>query len=88
LSVLPIGTDAGANGIVRFLNALVAYNLDKVLFGRITHQLKAKVIRVRTGTPADATIIASASENDDKGHWVNIRTDLRFIASKPIWVPT
>ena len=55
---------------VRFRKALVAHGLDKTLFDEITSQLKAKAIRVKTGTLVDATIIASASENDGEGHWV------------------
>ena len=37
---------------------------DTSLFVGITGRLKAKAIRVKTGTQADATIIASASEDD------------------------
>jgi IS5 family transposase len=55
---------------VRFRKALVAQGLDKVLFEQITHQLKAQAIQVKTGTLVDATIIASASEDDGEGHWV------------------
>ncbi|HXV24455.1 MAG TPA: IS5 family transposase [Alphaproteobacteria bacterium] len=55
---------------VRFRKALVAQRLDKVLFEQITDQLKAQAIRVKTGTLVDATIIASASEDDAEGHWV------------------
>jgi IS5 family transposase len=55
---------------VRFRKALVAHGLDKFLFDTITGQLKAKAIRVKTGTLVDATIIASASEDDGEGHWV------------------
>jgi transposase, IS5 family len=55
---------------VRFRKALVAHGLDKTLFDEITRQLKAKAIRVKTGTLVDATIIASASEVDEEGHWV------------------
>ncbi|ASY60580.1 IS5 family transposase [Sinorhizobium sp. CCBAU 05631] len=55
---------------VRFRKALVAHGLDKTLFGEITRQLRAKAIRVKTGTLVDATIIASASEDDEEGHWV------------------
>lgn len=55
---------------VRFRKALVAHGLDKDLFDGITRKLKAKTIRVKTGTLVDATIIASASEEDDEGHWV------------------
>ncbi|WFU07405.1 transposase (plasmid) [Rhizobium sp. CB3171] len=55
---------------MRFRKALVAHGLDKTLFDKITDQLKAKAIQVKTGTLVDATIIASASEDDDEGHWV------------------
>ena len=55
---------------VRFRKALVAQGLDKTLFDTITRQLKAKAIQVKTGTLVDATIIASASEDDEEGHWV------------------
>ncbi|MER8569996.1 transposase, partial [Mesorhizobium sp. M1305] len=55
---------------VRFRKALVAHGLDKTLFDEITRQLKAKAIQVKTGTLVDATIIASASEDDEEGHWV------------------
>lgn len=55
---------------VRFRKALVDHKLDKPLFEAITGQLKAKAIRVKTGTLVDATIIASASEDDGEAHWV------------------
>lgn len=55
---------------VRFRKALVARELDKDLFDTITAQLKSKAIRVKTGTLVDATIIASASKDDDEAHWV------------------
>lgn len=55
---------------VRFRKALTARGLDKVLFETITAQLKARAIRVKTGTLVDATIIASASEGDSEAHWV------------------
>lgn len=55
---------------VRFRKALVARGLDKTLFDEITSHLKAKAIRVKTGTLVDATIIASASAGDDEAHWV------------------
>jgi IS5 family transposase len=53
---------------VRFRKALVERQLDKLLFEAITAQLKAEAIRVKTGTLVDATIIASASEDDDEAH--------------------
>lgn len=55
---------------VRFRKALVDGGLDKVLFDAITAQLKARAIRVKTGTLVDATIIASASEGDGEARWV------------------
>lgn len=55
---------------VRFRRSLVAHGLDKFLFDAITGQLRARAIRVKTGTLVDATIIASASEDDGEGHWV------------------
>jgi len=55
---------------VRFRKALVERELDKVLFDAITVQLKAKAIRVKTGTLVDATITASANEEDGDAHWV------------------
>lgn len=54
---------------MRFRKALVANGLDKNLFDGITGQLKAKAIQVKTGTLVDATIIASASEDDDESRW-------------------
>ena len=55
---------------VRFRRALIAHGLDRTLFETITAELKAKSIRVKTGTLVDATIIASASETDADGSWV------------------
>ena len=55
---------------VRFRKALVTEALDKALFDAITAQLKTKTIRVKTGTLVDATIIASASEEDGEARWV------------------
>lgn len=58
---------------VRFRKALLAQDLDKALFDDVTAQLKARAITVKTGTLVDATIIASASEDDTDGHWVKHR---------------
>jgi IS5 family transposase len=55
---------------VRFRKTLIAHGLDKSLFEAVTGQLKAKAVRVKTGTLVDATIIASASKNDGDAHWV------------------
>jgi transposase, IS5 family len=55
---------------VRFRKALVTHGLDKTLFDEITRQLKAKAIKVKTGTLVDATIIASSSKDDEEGHWI------------------
>ena len=55
---------------VRFRKALIAHNLDRLLFTAVTAQLKSKAVTVKTGTLVDATIIASASEGDDEARWV------------------
>lgn len=58
---------------VRFRKQLVANSLDRVLFDAVTAQLKSKAVTVKTGTLVDATIIASASEDDGDGRWVKHR---------------
>ena len=55
---------------VRFRRALVTHDLDAVLFDAVTAQLKATAVIVKVGTLVDATIIASASEDDAVGRWV------------------
>ena len=55
---------------VRLRRALVERGLDKTLFEQITRKLKAKAIKVKTGTLVDATIIPSASEDDGDARWV------------------
>ena len=55
---------------VRFRKALSVCALDQSLFDEITGQLKARAIKVKIGTLVDATIIVSASNEDDEGHWV------------------
>jgi|EndMetStandDraft_4_1072995.scaffolds.fasta_scaffold147422_1 IS5 family transposase len=55
---------------VRFRKVLIAHGLDKSVFEAITGQLKARAVRVKTGTLVDTTIIASASETDDDARWV------------------
>ena len=55
---------------VRFRKALVERGLDRKLFEAVTAQLKAKAIKVKTGTLVDATIIASASQGDEDARWV------------------
>lgn len=55
---------------VRFRKALIAHDLDRLLFTTVTAQLKAKAVTIKTGTLVDATIIASASESDDEARWV------------------
>ena len=55
---------------VRFRRALIAHGLDRTLFETVTADLKAKSVKVKTGTLVDATIIASASEQDGNAHWV------------------
>jgi IS5 family transposase len=55
---------------VRFRRLVIAHGLDRALFERITADLKARAITVKTGTLVDATIIASASKEDEDGRWV------------------
>ena len=55
---------------VRFRRLLVAHKLDRALFETVTLQIKSKAITVKTGTLVDATIIASASEEDGDARWV------------------
>lgn len=55
---------------VRYRGKLVEHNLDRTLFETVTVQLKARAVTVKTGTMVDATVIASASEEDDDGRWV------------------
>ena len=55
---------------VRFRRLLVAHKLDRTLFETVTMQLKSKAVTVKTGTLVDATIIASASEDDEDARWV------------------
>ncbi len=55
---------------VRFRRALTVRGLDRSLFDEITGQLKARAVKVKTGTLVDASIIASASKSDDEARWV------------------
>ena len=55
---------------VRFRRALIARRLDRTLFEHVTAELKAKSIKVKTGTLVDATIIGSATEADGDARWV------------------
>jgi len=55
---------------VRYRRLLVVHDLDRTLFEAVTAQLKVKAIRVKTGTLVDATIVASASKDDEEGRWV------------------
>ena len=55
---------------VRFRKALVERGLGECLFEGITDQLRQRHIQVKQGTLVDATIIASASKDDDQARWV------------------
>jgi len=55
---------------VRFRKTLASLGLDKALFDLVTAQMKRQAIQIKTGTLVDATIIASASEDDEDGRWV------------------
>jgi IS5 family transposase len=54
---------------VRFRRLLVARQLDQVLFERVNRELRARAVTVKTGTLVDATVIASASEEDREAGW-------------------
>lgn len=54
---------------VRFRKALTTRGLDEVLFDGVTAQLKAKALRVKTGTLVDATLLASAGKGDEEACW-------------------
>ena len=58
---------------MRFRRLLVAHGLDAQLFEVITAQLREKAITIKTGTLVEATIIASASKDDDEGRWVKYK---------------
>lgn len=66
------GTEATPErtAFVRYRRLLVVHGLDRDLFDAVTVQLKAKAIKVKAGTLVDATIIASASEEDREARWV------------------
>ena len=55
---------------VRFRKVLVTRGLGDRLFEVITDQLRQRHIRVKQGTLVDATIIASASRQDEEARWV------------------
>jgi transposase, IS5 family len=55
---------------VRFRKEVMARGLDRLLFEEVTRPLKAKAVRVKTGTLVDATIIASSSKDDGEARWV------------------
>jgi IS5 family transposase len=61
------------SAFVRFRRALIAHGLDRLLFEAVTGQLKRRAITIKTGTLVDATIIASASKDDDEARWVKHR---------------
>jgi IS5 family transposase len=58
---------------VRFRRTLIAHGLDQLLFEEVTRQLKKRAITIKTGTLVDATIIASASKDDDEARWLKHR---------------
>jgi IS5 family transposase len=59
---------------VRFRKALLAHGLETVLFEAVTAQLKARAIRVKTGTIVDASVVASASAGDGEAAWSGHRS--------------
>jgi len=59
---------------VRFRRALIAHGLDRHLFAAVSEQLTARAITVKTGTMVDATIIVSATKDDQEARWVKHRS--------------
>lgn len=59
---------------VRFRRELRRLDLDTGLFEEITGQLKAQTVTVKTGTLVDATVVQSASEEDDEARWSGHRS--------------
>ena len=59
---------------VRFRRVLLERGLDAVLFDEVTGQLRARAVRVKTGTLVDATVIASASKSDGEAGWAGHRS--------------
>ena len=72
---------------VRLRAQLVARGLDQMLFGAVTGQLRAKAITVKTGTLADATVIASASHADPEAGWAGHQRRKAIPASRPMSAP-
>jgi IS5 family transposase len=71
---------------VRFRRALITDGFDRTFFEAITAALKARPIRVKTGSLVDATIITSASETDGDGRWVKHKGGAAVQASRPMSV--
>ncbi len=59
---------------VRFRRTLVRLGLGDRLFDVITEQLYRQHVEVKRGTLVDATIIASASKEDDEARWTSLKT--------------
>lgn len=58
---------------MRFRGSLARLDLGERLFAVITAQLCAQQVSVEQGTLVDATIIASASRNDEEARWIKYR---------------
>ena len=58
---------------VRFRRALAKRGLGEKLFEVITDQLCGQQVSVKQGTLVDATIIASASKDDEDARWIKHR---------------
>ncbi len=58
---------------VRFRSTLARMELGEKLFEAITDQLSRQQVSVKQGTLVDATIIASASKDDEDARWIKHR---------------
>ncbi len=67
---------------VRFRRSLAMLDLGERLFDAITEQLSERRVSVKQGTLVDATIIASASKDDNEARWVKHKNKKAVHGSK------
>ncbi|WP_348628915.1 transposase [Sinorhizobium sp. CCBAU 05631] len=70
LWIFGLGADAGAHRLCSFPKSPCRPWSGQDAVRRDHPPAQGQAIRVKTGTLVDATIIASASEDDEEGHWV------------------
>lgn len=72
---------------IRFRKALIAHQLDRLLYTTVTAQLKAKAITVKTGTLVDATILGLLAKAMVMRAGSNTRVSLLCTASRHMSAP-